>query len=76
MRTECIDLVTNKHMLFKLPPEVVMLAIDAHILQNKGTVGSVESRSLEVQRKQHQLAELVSAIIIKEWNDKTKKLPK
>lgn len=38
MRTEYIDLVTTKHMMFKLPPEVVMLAIDAHILQNKGTV--------------------------------------
>ncbi len=56
----------NWHTLIPIPNSIIQEAIDAWIIQMKWSAGSVESRSRDVERIEHHLAEIVIAVIQKE----------
>lgn len=55
-------------MLFEIPQCVVQEAIECHFIQQGWTVQWTELRSREVERRESHIAEIVCAIITKEFN--------
>jgi hypothetical protein len=54
------------HTLIPIPNSIIQEAIDCWIIQMKWSAGSVEIRSRQVEVMEHHIAEIVSAIILKE----------
>lgn len=63
-------------MLVNIPTNIAQMALDAHVLQNTGSEKSLDVRQLQVERMEKYIWEIVSAIILKEYNDRVKRLPK
>lgn len=61
-------------MLIELPNSIIQEAIEAHLIQQKWSINSTEGRSREVQRRESHVAEIVCAIIAREFY-KQKLLP-
>ena len=55
-------------MLIEIPNVIVQEALDANVIQMKWSLGSVEIRSRQVEALEHHIGEIVSALIIKQYN--------
>lgn len=62
------------NMLIEIPDRICQEAIEAHLIQQKGSIPTIEGRSKEVERRESHVAEIVCAIIAKEFM-KQKLLP-
>ena len=54
-------------MLVNIPNSIVQEALEAHIIQNSGSVNSTEGRAREVERREKHFAEIVIWIIASEY---------
>lgn len=61
-------------MLINIPNSLIQEALESHIIQTSWSVNSTEGRSREVQRRESHVAEIVCAIIAREFY-KQKLLP-
>ncbi len=54
-------------MLVNIPNNIVQEALEAHIIQNSGSVNSTEWRARDVERREKHFAEIVIWIIASEY---------
>lgn len=54
-------------MIIEIPDRLAQEALEAHFIQQKGSINSTEWRSREVERREHHIAEMVCAIIAKDF---------
>ena len=54
-------------MLIEIPDRIAQEALEAHLIQQKWSINSAEIRSREVERRESHIAEIVCAIIAKEF---------
>lgn len=62
-------------MDINIPIEAIQLAVDAHTIQMKWSLWSVESRAMTVQKMEYQFAEIVMERVYQEYLRLTKHLP-
>ena len=60
-------------MIVNIPNNIVQEVLDAHYIQQRGSVWSIESRCLATQKIEYHVWEIVSAIIIRDFT-KTKRV--
>ena len=64
----------GNNILIPIPVSLIQEALDAWIIQTHGIPQSADLREAEVMRREHHFAEIVIAIILKEFH-KQKSLP-
>lgn len=57
-------------MQIEIPDRIVQKALECHFIQQKWSVNSTEWRSREVERREHHIAEMVCAIVAKDFTNR------
>lgn len=57
-------------MEYNLPENIIQMAIECHFIQMKWSINSTEWRSREVERREHHIAEMVCAIVAKDFTNR------